>query len=169
MDLKLDGSDSSSSNDRFRAFQALLKFDLNGSELSNTGGSRGPIGLAGGQDIFNSSSDNAVIGSMSAIQSYNWITNDNSGGGDIDITNAYGLKIYSPVEVQGIGGTATNVYGSHIGMPQSYSNSNYTVTNFYGYYLNDHGYNETTFTNTCLLYTSPSPRDLSTSRMPSSA
>ena len=25
------------------------------------------------------------------------------------------------------------------------------------------------FTNTCLLYTSPSPRDLSTSRMPSSA
>ena len=30
-------------------------------------------------------------------------------------------------------------------------------------------FNFITFTSTCLLYTSPSPRDLSTSRMPSSA
>ena len=32
-----------------------------------------------------------------------------------------------------------------------------------------HGYGKTGYDSTCLLYTSPSPRDLSTSRMPSSA
>ena len=37
-----------------------------------------------------------------------------------------------------------------------------------GYYRYDHGY-QPEFAGTCLLYTSPSPRDLSTSRMPSSA
>ena len=34
---------------------------------------------------------------------------------------------------------------------------------------NIEAYEQTTISHTCLLYTSPSPRDLSTSRMPSSA
>ena len=35
--------------------------------------------------------------------------------------------------------------------------------------LGSNGTGKSTLNNTCLLYTSPSPRDLSTSRMPSSA
>ena len=35
--------------------------------------------------------------------------------------------------------------------------------------LTDYGMDRTTIWTACLLYTSPSPRDLSTSRMPSSA
>ena len=37
------------------------------------------------------------------------------------------------------------------------------------YFYVDNPNDETPFADTCLLYTSPSPRDLSTSRMPSSA
>ena len=47
----------------------------------------------------------------------------------------------------------------------------YLASGFYGQYLDVEGVFKTEYDliRSCLLYTSPSPRDLSTSRMPSSA
>lgn len=149
MNIKLDGSNSSSSNDRFRAFDSFLKFDINGSELTNSGGSRGPMGLAGGTDVINSSSDTAIIGNIVGTNTYNYIYNGaSSGNGNVNITNAQAFRAYSPAEYDGISGTVTNAFGFYVGSPiaYSYSNSNLTVTNSYGYYYR-HNPDNATFTN----------------------
>jgi hypothetical protein len=146
--LKLDGTDSGSSNARFRAFQAGVDMDINGTALTNTGSSRGPNGMSGGSDITNTSTDAGSIGALTAVGGYNYFYDYGGSAGNIDITNAYGFRLYSPAEYDGIDGTVTNAYGSYIGSPvaYSYNNTNLTVTNSYGYYYNHD--NGPTYTNT---------------------
>ena len=149
MDIKLDGSTSSSSNDRFRAFNAFLKFDINGSELTNTGGSRGPMGVGAGTDVINSSSSTATIGNIAGVNCYNYVYNGaSSGNGNVNITNAQSFRSYSPAEFDGISGTVTNAYGFYTGSPiaYAYNNSNLTVTNSYGFYYR-HNPDNAVFTN----------------------
>jgi len=145
--LKLDGTDTGSGDARLRAFQAGVDMDINGSQLTNTGSSRGPVGVAGGMDITNTSTDTGLLGSLSSISGYNYFYDYGGSAGDIDITNAYGFRLYSPAEFDGLDGTVTNAYGSYIGSPVAYGSTNLTVTNSYGYYYNHNG-NNATFTNT---------------------
>jgi hypothetical protein len=143
----LDGTDTGSGDARLRAFQAGVDMDINGSQLTNTGSSRGPVGVAGGMDITNTSTDTGLLGSLSSISGYNYFYDYGGSAGDIDITNAYGFRLYSPAEFDGLDGTVTNAYGSYIGSPVAYGSTNLTVTNSYGYYYNHNG-NNATFTNT---------------------
>ena len=57
--------------------------------------------------------------------------------------------------VQGRKDIPLNEYGRHLARETSYGMRQYQI--------------DLAYTSPCLLYTSPSPRDLSTSRMPSSA
>jgi hypothetical protein len=143
--IKLDGTDTGSGNARFRAFNSAVDMDINGSQLTNTGGSRGPFGVSGGMDITNTSADTGLFGALTAIGGYNYFYDYGGSAGDIDITNAYGFRLYSPAEYDGIDGTVTNAYGMYLGSPAAYSGSNLTVTNSYGYYYNQNS--GPTFTN----------------------
>ena len=150
--LKLDGTDSSSGNARFRAFVATNDIDLNGTEATNTSGSRGPIGGGIGNDITNTSSDTAVLGNSVGLSAYNYFYDYSGNNERIDQTNAAGLRIYSPAEYDGITGTVTNAYGINLGGPVSYqfSGGSQTVTNSYGlYYAHDRsgGGSNTIYTN----------------------
>ena len=146
--MKLDGTDSSSGNARLRSFVSTNDIDLNGTELTNTGGSRGPIAANLGNDIFNSSANTASLGNTASASLYNYFYNYSGGTeGTINVTNAHGIRIYSPAEYDGVTGTVTNAYGVYCGSPVGYSNSNLTVTRSYGYYYNHYNDNET-FTNT---------------------
>jgi hypothetical protein len=132
--VKLDGNDSSSGNARLRAFNAMNDFDMNGTSITNTGGSRGPVAITGGNDIFNTGSA-STIGNMVGVSAYNYIY-DYSGGTNptINVNNAMGLRIYSPAEFDAVDGTVDNAYGVYCGSPVAYSGSNLTVTNSYGFY-----------------------------------
>ena len=146
--MKLDGTDSSSGNARLRSFVSTNDIDLNGTELTNTGGSRGPIAANLGNDIFNSSANTASLGNTASASLYNYFYNYSGGTeGTINVTNAHGIRIYSPAEYDGVTGTVANAYGVYCGSPVGYSNSNLTVTRSYGYYYNHYNDNET-FTNT---------------------
>ena len=146
--MKLDGTDSSSGNARLRALVSNNDIDLNGTNLTNTGGSRGPIAANIGNDIFNSSANTASLGNTASASLYNYFYNYSGGTeGTINVTNAHGIRIYSPAEYDGVTGTVTNAYGVYCGSPVGYSNSNLTVTSSYGYYYNHYNDNET-FTNT---------------------
>jgi hypothetical protein len=150
--LKLDGTDSSSSNARLRTLNVLGDIDLNGTAVTNSGGSRGPIAGNIGNDITNSSSDAATLGNSSASSLYNYFYDYTGTNKTINSTNARGLRIYSPAEFDGINGTITNAYGIDLGGPVAYqyNNSTMTVTNSYGlYYAHDRseGNSNTTYTN----------------------
>ena len=135
--MKLDGTDSSSSNARFRCFVSQNTLDMNGTAITNTGGSRGPIAATCGNDVVNSSSDTATIGSMIGGSFFNYFKDSDTGtNGTINVTNAYGVKSYSPVEVYDANvGTVTNAYSCHVGSPIDYASSGgATITNSYGYY-----------------------------------
>jgi hypothetical protein len=146
--LKLDGTDSSSGNARLRALVAFNEIDLNGTALTNTGGSRGPIAANAGSDITNTSSDAASLGNMVGVSAYNYLYDYSGSAGDIDITNTTGIRCYSPAEYDGVDGSVTNSYGMFLGSPvaYSYNNTNLTVTNSYGYYY-QHSPDNATFTN----------------------
>ena len=133
--LKLDGNDSSSSNVRLRALMGFNDIDLNGTALTNTGGSRGPVAGTFGNDIVNTSADAATLGNVGGASSYNYFY-DYSGGTNptINISNAFGFRNFSPAEYDGVDGTVGNAYGYYCGGPTSYGGSSLTVTNSYGFY-----------------------------------
>ena len=132
--LKLDGTDSSSSNVRLRAFIGFNDLDLNGTALTNTGGSRGPIAGTFGNDIFNTGSA-ATLGNVGGCSAYNYFY-DYSGGTNptINLSNAYGFRMYSAAEYDEVDGTVGNAYGYYCGSPVAYGTSSLTVTNSYGFY-----------------------------------
>jgi hypothetical protein len=151
--LKLDGTATSSSNARFYGLTSQIDMDINGTSSTNTSSSRGPHAISSGTDITNSSATTANLGSMTGASTYNYFYDYGGSAGDIDITNAYGFRSYSPAEYDGLDGSVTNAYGSYIGSPigYSYSNTNLTVTNSYGYYYKHYDSNDgqnATFTNT---------------------
>ena len=82
----------------------------------------------------------------------------NDGGKFTDITSAAGITNYS------FSLSATSIDFNKDGWMDIYVASDYDEPDFL-YRNNGNG----TFTNICLLYTSPSPRDATLSRMPSSA
>ena len=150
--LKFDGNDSSSNNARFRAWNVLGDIDMNGTSMTNTSSSRGPIAANIGNDITNSSSDASTIGNSSGANIYNYFWDYSGSNKTIHNTNARGLRVYSAAEYDGIDGTITNAYGIDLGGPvaYNYNNSQQTVTNSYGlYYQHDRtgGSGNTTFTN----------------------
>jgi len=133
--LKFDGTDSSSSNARFRAFVSQTNVDLNGTDITNAGTSRGPIGITSGNDIWNSSSSSSTMGNIVAGSFYNYFKDSDTGtNGTINITNAHGIRCYSPMEAYSASvGTVGNSYSCLVGGPIDY-NGSATVTNSYGYY-----------------------------------
>ena len=135
--LKMDGTNSSSSNARFRALNANNTIDMNGTEQTNSGGSRGPQAGVIYNDIFNSSSTTAVVGNIAGLAAGNYFKDSDTGtNGTINVTNAYGIRSYSPMEIYNANvGTVTNSYSSFVGGPIDYASSGgATVTNSYGYY-----------------------------------
>ena len=80
-----------------------------------------------------------------------------SGAVQVDTSKAHGLEVGNEIAIAGSAGT--NVNGSWVVARVS------SPTRFF--YFPDQAPSGSV--STCLLYTSPSPRDLSTSRMPSSA
>jgi hypothetical protein len=146
--LKLDGTNTSSNNARFYALASNVDMDINGTSSTNTGSSRGPHGINSGTDLTNSSATTANLGSMTGASTYNYLYDYGGSAGDINVTNAYAFRNYSPFEVDGITANATNVYGAFIGSPvaYSYNSSASTVTNSYGFYYS-HNPDNTTFTN----------------------
>jgi hypothetical protein len=144
--LTLDGTATSSSNARFAGHYSAVDVDLNGTDSTNTGGTRGPIPFLAGNDVTNSSATTANLGNMATYSAYNYLYDYSGTGGDINVTNAHGLKV-SMFEVDGITGTATNAYGFYAGSPIEYgAGSNGTVTNSYGFYYS-HSQTPLTFTN----------------------
>ena len=96
----------------------------------------------------------SVFASMNPQES---AVNETETGYGLTYTGVEGLTVsYATTDIES-GTTATS--GDHTAMKVSYAYGPVTV----GYSKNDHD------TGTCLLYTSPSPRDATLSRMPSSA
>ena len=86
-------------------------------------------------------------------------------------TNTFkGQTTAGSITVQGEGTATTNLQS---GLTKSHNRFNFDGNSITGSFnqsgVTDIGTGEYQATYTCLLYTSPSPRDLSTSRMPSSA
>ena len=135
--LKFDGSDSSSSNSRFRAFTSNTSIDYNGTAQNNTGGSRGPQAATLYNDIFNSSSDTARVGNIVATSTGNYFKDSDTGtNGTINVDKATGVRVYSPMEIYDADvGTVGTAYSVYAGGPIDYASSGgATVTNSYGFY-----------------------------------
>ena len=135
--LKFDGTDSSSSSSRFRAFTSNTNIDYNGTAQNNTGGSRGPQAMTAYNDIFNSSSDTARVGNIVATSTGNYFKDSDTGtNGTINVDKATGVRVYSPMEIYDANvGTVGTAYSVYAGGPIDYANSGgATVTNSYGFY-----------------------------------
>jgi hypothetical protein len=135
--LKFDGTDTSSSNSRFRALTSNTSIDYNGTAQNNTGGSRGPQAATLYNDIFNSSSDTARVGNIVATSTGNYFKDSDTGtNGTINVDKAVGVRVYSPMEIYDANvGTVGTAYSVYAGGPIDYASSGgATVTNSYGFY-----------------------------------